>query len=273
MSMKTKVAIGGINGRMGRVCARLVCESNDFELVGAVGRPGAPYVGSDLGSLLGQYAKGVIVTNDFESLSASCKPDILLDNSVHEASVAVARKALEAGIRVVIGTSGIPEADLQALTDLAARNKTGALVLPNYSVGAVLMMEFARQAGAFFENVEIVEMHHARKLDAPSGTAMHTAKQLASHGREFNVKDLKERENLSGCRGGLAQAGIRVHSLRLPGLVSHQEVIFGAPGELLTVQHESFNTDCFLKGILMSLAYVKTIDHLVVGLDKVLGLV
>jgi 4-hydroxy-tetrahydrodipicolinate reductase len=271
MSKKTKVAIGGINGRMGRACAKLVRESDDFELVGALGRPGTAYTGKDIGLLHGYEPIGIAVAKDFETLLAS-EPEILLDNSVHENSVAVARKALEAGIRVVIGTSGIPESDIALLADLACKKKLGALVIPNYSIGAVLMMEFARQAGAFFENVEIVEMHHTRKLDAPSGTAMHTVKKLASARSKFNEKEVAERELLAGSRGGLGQSGVRVHSLRLPGLVSHQEVIFGAPGELLTVRHNSFNMDCFLKGILMSLKYVTTIDHLVVGLDSVLGL-
>lgn len=272
MSAKTKVAVGAINGRMGRACARLVIDSKDFELAGAFGKPGASYSGKDVGLLLGQEAIGVTISKDFDSMLSACHPDIVLDNSVHENSVAIGKKSLEAGIRLVIGTSGIPEHDVQALAELADKHKVGALVIPNYSIGAVLMMDFARQAGAFFENVEIVEMHHAKKLDAPSGTAVHTAKKLATCRSEFNHRDVQERESLAGSRGGLAQAGVRIHSLRLPGLVSHQEVIFGAPGELLTVQHNSFNMDCFSKGILMSLSYVREIDHLALGLDKVLGL-
>jgi 4-hydroxy-tetrahydrodipicolinate reductase len=272
MYTKKKVAIGGINGRMGRASAKLIIESDDFELVGAIARPGATYANTDLGLLHGQKANGIIISKDFNALLETCKPDIILDNSQHDNSVALGKTALAAGIRMVIGTSGLPEAEVQALSDLARKHKTGALVIPNFSIGAVLMMEFARQAGAFFENVEIVEMHHTKKLDAPSGTAMHTVKKLASARGEFNHKEVEEHELLSGSRGGIGQAGVRVHSLRLPGLISHQEVIFGGAGELLTVRHDSFNMDCFLKGIHMALRHVSTVDHLVWGLDKVLGL-
>jgi 4-hydroxy-tetrahydrodipicolinate reductase len=171
-----------------------------------------------------------------------------------------------------MGTSGIPDADIKMLSELAAKHKIGALQIPNFSIGAVLMMEFARQAGAFFENVEIVEMHHTKKLDSPSGTSMHKIKKLAGSRDEYNRKEIDDHEIIEGSRGGLGQSGVRVHSLRLPGLISHQEVIFGAPGELLTVRHDSFNMDCFPKGIALSLKFVTTIDHLMVGLDNVLGL-
>ena len=272
MPDKTKIAIGGVNGRLGRVCTRLFMESPDFEVVGAVGKPGASYLGSDLGLDQGGKASGIIISKDFNSLLESCQPEIIIDNSVHDSSVGLARQALASGIRPVIGTSGLSESDLKELSDLSDRYKVGTLVIPNFSIGAVLMMEFARQAGAFFENVEIVEMHHTKKLDAPSGTAVYTARKLALSRSNYNHKEVEERELLPGSRGALAPAGIRIHSLRLPGLVSHQEVIFGAPGELLTVQHNSFNMDCFSKGIIMSCKYVLTINQLVVGLDRVLGL-
>jgi len=272
MSKRVKVAISGINGRMGRASAKLIMESDELELVGAIAKPGAAYANTDLGLLHGQKANGIIISPDFESLLKSVKPDVILDNSVHESSIELAKKCLKAGIRPVIGTSGILEASVNELAELARQHKTGALIIPNFSIGAVLMMEFARQAGAFFENVEIVEMHHTKKLDAPSGTSMHTIKKLASARAAYNQKEVDEHEFIAGSRGGLGQSGVRVHSLRLPGLISHQEVIFGAPGELLTVRHDSFNMDCFLKGIHLSLNYVTTIDKLVWGLDKVLGL-
>jgi 4-hydroxy-tetrahydrodipicolinate reductase len=144
--------------------------------------------------------------------------------------------------------------------------------VPNFSVGAVLMMEFAKQAGAFYENVEIVEMHHTKKLDAPSGTAMHTAGKLKQSGNRFNPKEVEEHELLPHTRGGQTDAGVRIHSLRLPGLISHQEVIFGSPGELLTIRHDSFNTDCFLRGIKMSIQAIGELDELIVGLDHLLNL-
>lgn len=272
MSEKTRVAIGGINGRLGRAAAKLLLESDEFELVGAFGKRGAAYLGIDVGVLCGTGACGVKIAEDFSSILKSVKPDVVFENSLATQSVAVAVEAIEAGVRPVVGTSGIAEADVDKLTQLAKKHKLGALLIPNFSIGAVLMMEFARQAGAYFENVEIVEMHHTKKLDAPSGTAMHTAKKLASSRDAYNKKEVDEHELLRGSRGGVAPSGVNVHSLRLPGLISHQDVIFGSPGELLSIRHDSFNMDCFLKGIVLSLKHVGTIDHLVLGLDKVLGL-
>lgn len=272
MSVKRKVVIGGINGRMGRASSRILLDSDEFELVGAYGKADAPYIGQDLGALLGQANTSIQISKDFESAIKANKPDIVLDNTVAENSLAIAKLAINNGIRPVIGTSGIPENHLKEIGDLAAQKKVGTLIIPNFSIGAVLMMDFARQAGAYFPNVEIVEMHHTKKLDAPSGTAMHTVRKLATSRDEYNQKEVDEHEMLPGSRGGVGQAGVRVHSLRLPGLISHQEVIFGSPGELLTVRHDSFNMDCFLSGILMSLRFVSSIDHLLIGLDNVLGL-
>jgi 4-hydroxy-tetrahydrodipicolinate reductase len=264
-----KVVISGINGRMGRASARLIAEDPLFELVGAIGSPKASYVGEDAGKLTLGAATGILVSNSIEDVTEAQKPDVLLDFSLADAATETGKAALERGIRPVIGASGLGANHIETLTKVANSKKLGALVVPNFSVGAVLMMEFARQAGAFFENVEIVEMHHTKKLDAPSGTAMHTVGKLASNQKQFNKSEVQEHELLKNSRGGQDSAsGVRVHSLRLPGLISHQEVIFGAPGELLTVRHDSFNTDCFLKGIKMALCAVMDLDHLVVGLDK-----
>lgn len=272
MPEKKKVIIGGINGRMGRASSRLLLDSDEFELVGAYGKADASYVDLDLGELLSLPETGIKISKDFTSANSTNKSDILLDNTHAGPSIAAAKEALQAGVRPVLGTSGITDEQFQELGELAKQKQLGALIIPNFSIGAVLMMDFARQAGAYFENVEIVEMHHTKKLDAPSGTAMHTMKKLATARDSFNRKEVDEHEMLEGSRGGLGQAGVRVHSLRLPGLISHQEVIFGSPGELLTVRHDSFNMDCFLSGIMMSLRFVNSINELVIGLDNVLGL-
>lgn len=272
MAEPIKVVIAGINGRMGKASARLVLADNSFCLVGATGRPKATYVGEDIGSLIGEKPAGILVSNAIEDLPAGTKPDVLLDFSLAESAFETAKSALERGIRPVIGASGLGEEKIAALAEIASKRGFGAMVVPNFSVGAVLMMEFARQAGAFFENVEIVEMHHTKKVDAPSGTAMHTAAKLASHDKTYNQTGVQEKELLPHARGAHTDKGVRVHSLRLPGLISHQEVIFGGAGELLTVRHDSFNTDCFIKGIKMAMAAVMQLDHLVVGLDKVLNI-
>lgn len=272
MAGKIKVVISGINGRMGKSSAQLLSDDAHIELIAAIGRPNASYVGNDVGEMTTGKPTGILVSNVIEELPPGVKPDVLLDLSLGEAAFHTAKRALERGIRPVIGASGLGEEHIKILSKLAQSKRLGALVIPNFSVGAVLMMEFARQAGAFFEHVEIVEMHHPKKVDAPSGTAMHTVAKLSSNEKQFNPSQVQEKELLPHVRGAQTESGIRVHSLRLPGLISHQEVIFGAPGELFTVRHDSFNTDCFSKGIKMAILAVMKLDQLVVGLDKVISL-
>jgi len=267
---KTRVAIAGINGKMGRASARAILADPELALAGAFGKAGADYVGKDVGELASHLDTGILVSNSIEDLLAGCHPDVLLDFTRAEAAVAHAKVALEAGVCPVVGTSGVGRQDVEELSKLAARAGVGAMIVPNFSVGAVLMMEFARQAGAYFGNVEIVEMHHTKKVDAPSGTAMYTAGKLDALGKTFNPREVEEKELLSGARGAVSASGVRVHSLRLPGLISHQEVICGSPGELLTIRHDSFNTDCFVKGILMSVKAVTGMKGLVSGLESLL---
>jgi 4-hydroxy-tetrahydrodipicolinate reductase len=267
-----RVVIAGINGRMGRASAALIHADNDLELIGAVGRPGASYVGQDVGKMTNSGSAGILVSNEIKGLLTGAKADVLLDFSLSESAFEHAQLALANNVRPVIGTSGIGEEQIKTLAKLADSKRLGAMVVPNFSVGAVLMMEFARQAGAFFTNAEIVEMHHTKKVDAPSGTAMHTVAKMAKSGNTFNKKEVDEKELLAGARGGQGTGGVRVHSLRLPGLISHQEVIFGGPGELLTIRHDSFNTDCFLNGIALAIKAVVDLDHFVLGLENVLNI-
>lgn len=272
MSDRIKVAIAGIGGRMGKASARMILEDSHLQLVGGFDRPGAPCAGQDAGSVAGSATAGILVSNSIEDLPRGIQPDVLLDFSIAEAAFENARRAIDMGMRPVIGTSGLEEKHIKELSEAAQRKHLGAIVVPNFSVGAVLMMEFAEQAAAYFEHVEVVEMHQPKKVDAPSGTAMHTLKRLQNGGagKKFNQSEVKEHELVAHARGGTHDSGVKVHSLRLPGLISHQQVIFGAAGELLTIQHDSFNTDCFMKGIKMAIEGVMQLDNLVVGLDKLM---
>ncbi|HEY9711882.1 MAG TPA: 4-hydroxy-tetrahydrodipicolinate reductase [Chroococcales cyanobacterium] len=272
-----KVVIAGVNGRMGRASAAAILSNPDYKLVGAYDAPDAACVGKDVSQICqvtDPEATGILVSNGFaDAISGSAAgivPDVLLDFTRADAAYANAKLAISHGIRPVVGTSGLPADQVEELSVMAAQKKLGAMIVPNFSVGAVLMMEFARQAAHLFENVEIVEVHHPKKVDAPSGTAMHTADQMSKIGKQFNPKLVDEKELIAGARGGLTEAGVRVHSLRLPGLISHQEVYFGSPGEMLTIKHDSFTTDCFTKGILLAIRSVIDFDRLVVGLDKIL---
>lgn len=271
---RIKVAIAGVNGRMGRASLNPILHDGAFELVGAFGRRGARYVGCDISELtdaveVGSHL-GLAVSNSFEEVLELDTPDVLLDFTVSELSVSLAKTAIERGIRPVIGTSGLTKDAVAELSQLCAEKRVGALVVPNFSIGAVLMMEFSRQAAKHYSNVEIVEMHHTKKIDAPSGTASHTINKIAAAGKRFNEKEVREVELMPHARGAEHNSGVRVHSLRLPGLISHQEVFFGSDGELLTIKHDSFNTNCFLKGIALSIKEVMKLSELKVGLESIL---
>jgi 4-hydroxy-tetrahydrodipicolinate reductase len=159
---------------------------------------------------------------------------------------------------------------LEELAGVCARAGIGGVVAPNFALGAVLMMMFARQAAAHFPHVEIIELHHDRKRDAPSGTAARTARLIAAARGEAPKPTVQEEETSLGARGALLD-GVRVHSVRLPGVVAHQEVIFGGPGQTLTIRHDSVNEESFLPGVLLAVRRVVTLDSLVVGLENLLG--
>ena len=272
---KIKVAIAGINGRMGRAGLNALLADDAFEIVGAFGKSGGDYVGKDLSFFqTGNDNKqvGITACGSFEEMltQAKSKPDVLLDNMVAAASFESAKKAIAAGIRPVVGTSGLKPEMVAELQQMATDRSIGALIVPNFSIGAVLMMEFSRQAAKYFGNVEVIEMHGPKKVDAPSGTAMHTLNKIAAAGGPFNPKLVDEHELIPHARGGQHESGVRVHSLRMPGMISHQEVLFAGDGELLVVRHDSFTTNCFVKGIILALKSVITSSELRVGLETVL---
>lgn len=266
-----KVAVAGVNGKMGRASVQMILGDPELQLTGAFGRRGASYAGKNMiAGFSGDSSTAVVVSDNIEDCFKQNAPDVLLDFTIAEPAVEHAKYALAHGVRPVIGVSGVPPESVESIRSLASSKKLGAMIVPNFSIGAVLMMEFAKQAGKHFSHVEIVEMHGTKKLDAPSGTAMHTGRKLAENGRNYNPREVAERELISGARGGAADSGVRIHSLRLPGLISHQDVIFGGDGELLTIRHDSYNTNCFVKGILLSIKSVMKVDSLVVGLESLL---
>lgn len=266
-----RVIVSGINGRMGRSCIKILRDNPKMNLVGAVGRSGAEYIGKDCGELTGLLKTGVVIHESVQALPSNLQADVLLDFTHAEYAIEHAKWAIEHDIRPIVGASGLDPKGVTTITELAAKKRIGGMVVPNFALGAVLMIEFARQASTFYPNVEIVEMHHTKKLDAPSGTSMYTANKISASGNKYNPREVDDHELLAGSRGGVVESGVRIHSLRLPGLISHQEVIFGAQGELLTIRHDSFNTDCFVKGIEMSVEAVMTLDHMVVGLENILN--
>lgn len=251
---------------MGAEVCRAVAATTDLELVAAVD-PGA--LGRPLREVAGVEgpAGEVVVAGDREALRDAdvevavefTGPAAVGDNLVW---------LLEQGIHVVVGATGIAEADLTRARELAATGPANALIAPNFAIGAVLLMGFAAQAARHLPHVEVVELHHDRKVDAPSGTALRTAELIADARQE--VPDAPAGDDAHPGARGATHAGVRVHSVRLPGLVAHQEVIFGGQGQSLTIRHDSLDRTSFMPGVLLACREVAGIDGLVVGLEHLL---
>jgi 4-hydroxy-tetrahydrodipicolinate reductase len=180
------------------------------------------------------------------------------------------RAAIAYGVRPVVGTTGLSPEQIQELAEFADKASTGCLIIPNFSIGMVLLQQAAIQASQYFDHVEIIELHHNQKADAPSGTALQTAQMLAELGKTFNPAAVEETEKIPGAKGALADEGIRIHSVRLPGLIAHQEVIFGAAGQIYTLRHDTSDRACYMPGVLLSIRKVIQLKALVYGLEKIL---
>ena len=240
----------GARGKVGGQVCRSVEEADDLELVAQVD------AGDDLETLVSAGAQVVV---DFTH------PDVVMDNLEF---------CISHGIHAVVGTTGFDDERLGRLrTALAASPQTGVLVAPNFSIGAILMMRFAAEAAPFYESVEIVELHHPEKADAPSGTARRTASLIADARRKAGSGPIPDATStsLEGARGADVE-GIRVHGLRLRGLVAHQEVILGGPGETLTIRHDSMDRVSFMPGVLLGLRSIGSAPGLTVGLEAFMGL-
>ncbi len=260
-----RVAVAGAAGRMGREVVRAVLSAEDMALVAAYD---VAHLGVDAGELAGAGSAGVAV-EAFRPEALKGAADVLVDFTVASASVQHALAALEAGVFPVIGTTGMPSEDLKRIEAAARERSVGAIYAPNFSVGAVLMMHLAEIAARYLRSAEIIELHHDGKRDAPSGTALLTAQRInAVWGGP--PEDVPE-QPVAKARGDKVY-GVTVHSVRLPGLVAHQEVIFGATGQTLSIRHDSYDRASFMPGVLMAIRSVRQLTGLTVGLDALLGL-
>lgn len=253
-----KVGVLGAVGRMGRTVCEAVEADPELELVARVDPAGGEGIATSLDTLV---EAGAEVAVDFT------QPDAVFGNVTF---------CLERGIHCVVGTTGMSEAELGKIAELASAGNTNAFVAPNFSIGAVLMMHLAKQAARYLGSCEIVEMHHNAKLDAPSGTALKTAREIAgvwkTHGRPPGGEaHPDEEEKARGARGGDVE-GIHVHGVRLQGAEAHQEVIFGAAGQTLTIRHDAMNRTSYLPGILLAVKSVASRPGLTVGLESLLDL-
>jgi 4-hydroxy-tetrahydrodipicolinate reductase len=245
------VAVSGAAGRMGQTVCAAVEGAPDMELVGRAD----PALDTTLTDVLGDA-------------------DVVVDFSRPDTALANALACVAAGVHAVVGTTGFDAPRLDELRlMLSASPSVGVLVAPNFALGAVLMMRFAREAARFYESVEVVEMHHPEKVDAPSGTARLTAEMVAAARAQAGLGPVPDATwtGLEGARGSSVE-GVPVHSIRARGLVAHQEVLFGAAGETLTIRHDSFDRESFMPGVLLGVRTVAAHPGLTVGLEALLGL-
>jgi 4-hydroxy-tetrahydrodipicolinate reductase len=259
-----RVLVVGAAGRMGREVVRAVCSQDDMKLVAAVDRSRA---GEHAGTAAGIEAGSVAISESLSDAIAQSSPEVAVDFTVPDAVMGNVQTSISAGVACVVGTSGLGESDLEELRGLAEEHDTPVLVAPNFAIGAVLMMQFAAQAARHFESAEIIELHHAGKVDAPSATARRTAQLMVS----ASGSKLVEAGSTDGQPArGLDEAGVRIHSVRLPGLVAHQEVVFGGLGQTLTIRHDSTSRESFMPGVLLAIRKVRGLRGLVVGLERIL---
>jgi 4-hydroxy-tetrahydrodipicolinate reductase len=244
--MTIKILVNGAFGRMGQLAIKTISENPKFELVGQTGRE------YDLPKSIKDSGANVVV--DFTH------PNAVFNN---------ATLIIEAGAHPVIGTSGLKREQINTLEQQCAKLKRGAIIAPNFSLGAVLMMKCAKQIARYLPQVEIIELHHPEKADSPSGTAMRTAELIAESISNNKQAARSSVETIPGARGATYQH-IPIHSVRLPGFLAHQQVIFGGPGETLTVSHNSMDRQCFMPGIALACEKVVELDRLVYGLEEVL---
>jgi 4-hydroxy-tetrahydrodipicolinate reductase len=269
-----RVGVVGAGGKMGREVCRTLLAAPDLELVAAVD---PPLAGTDLGTLLTTDALGLAVAGGLDALTEA-GAEVVVDFTRVEVARATLAWCAAAGVHAVVGTTGFTDQELEDLGRSFPATPEGpnCIVAANFAIGAVLMMRFAELAAPWFEQAEIVELHHEAKLDAPSGTSMRTAERMAEARRAAGQPDYPEDRTttvvVDGARGGRGPGGVRMHSVRLRGLVAHQEVVFGAEGQGLTIRHDSYDRVSFMDGVVVAVRAVPDRPGLTLGLEPVLGI-
>ncbi len=263
--MTTKIVIAGPRGRMGSEAVKLVERTEGFDLAAVIDHKHKGQLLSDLGL----SSLPVPIYSDITECLTDVKPDVLLDLTTPEVGMYHTKTALTLGVRPVVGTTGFTQENLEELGSLCREKELGCIIAPNFALGAVLMMKFAQMAGKYFPDVEIIELHHDEKLDAPSGTAVKTAEMIAEVRAAKSQGHPNEKETIPGARGA-DFAGMHIHSVRLPGLIAHQQVMFGAEGQSLTIRQDSYNRVSFMSGVKLAVDTVMNLDRLVYGLENII---
>ena len=271
------VLVSGALGKMGREVINSVLNSPDCELVAAVDI-NKKNNGANISEILNVKNCDVCVSNDFEGTLCSISQNyrnenikpVLVDfthpNSVFENT----RSSIAYGISPVVGTTGLTPSQINDLSIFSKKASVGCAIIPNFSVGMILLQQAASVAAQFYENIELIEMHHNQKADSPSGTCIKTAEMIEEYPKKFNESIIKESESLKGVRGGIRDSGLNIHSVRLPGLLAHQLVIMGSPGETYTIKHDTIDRKAYMPGVLQAIKKIGNYESLVYGLEKLI---
>jgi dihydrodipicolinate reductase len=247
-----KVGVCGALGKMGQEVVQAVTDCPETELVAKI----------DIASP--EMYHTIEAAHRVEDI------DVIIDFTQPKSIFENAKYCLNNGIKIVIGTTGLSDEQIAELKKLSQEKNTGCLIAPNFSTGAVLMMMFAKQAAKYFDNAEIIELHHNQKKDAPSGTAIKTAAMMAEVKEDFAKNNCPETETIEGARGVNSYSNIHIHSVRMPGYIASQEVIFGSSGQIMTIRHDSMDRKCYMQGVLLAVKHVAEKNDFVYGLDNIM---
>ena len=271
------VLVSGALGRMGSEVINSVLNSPNCELVAAIDK-NKNNNGKNISEILKVKSSDVFVSNDFEGTLCSISQNyrnenikpVLVDFTHPDSVFDNTRSSIAYGISPIIGTTGLTPSQINDLSIFSQKASIGCAIIPNFSVGMVLLQQAASVAAKFYDNIELIEMHHNQKADSPSGTCIKTAEMIEEYPKKFNEKNVNESSSLQGVRGGLRDSGLNIHSIRLPGLLAHQVVIMGSPGETYTIKHDTIDRKAYMPGVLKAIEKIGNYDSLVYGLEKLI---
>jgi len=257
------IGVIGAKGKMGSEVVKLIQNTPDFKLTCAIDK----YANEE-------FLNDIKIENNIEGTLSKTKPDIVVDFTQPSCIFENIKIYQKLKVKAIIGTTGLSNEQLKEIEKLSKENQTGIIIAPNFSIGAILMMQFAKMASKYFSNAEIIEYHHNQKKDAPSGTSIKTAQLMMENNDNFKLGNCAETETIKGARGGEYQennkGNIQIHAIRMPGFVASQQVIFGADGQILKIHHDTINRECYMSGVKLAIEYLYNNNKFIYGLENIL---